>query len=525
MIRLRGFKGALPKLHPASIPDGYAQSCRNAKLRSGSLRPYRQPLQVATLGGASTTLRRLGDTWKGYASDAFAVPGPVASDRIYVSGDGPPRVEKYGAGAFSYPLALPAPASNPSVSLVSGASDPDTKEAVVFAFTYVTVLDEESQPSPPSAEINYTPGQVIRVNGFGATPGGRGINRRRVYRSSTDFAGNAVLHFVAEVPIGTSQLDYALATHPLQEPLPSASYAPPYDGLDGFTSLPNGLIAAWRDRTLLFCEPYVPHAWPREYEVNLEFGIRGLVSLGSGVAVMTTGQPYLVMGSHPSTMTVQKIEESMPCLSRRGVADMGFAAAYPSPDGLAVVDAGGARIVSRGLFTRDDWQALLPQTFVAASYDGAYVYLHKPDPGGPFLMRALDFTGEAAFDVAIEVAAIDLVRDPTTGNLHLLGENGVSVRQFDPPLGDRMALSWRSKRFLAPGLVNFPWARLDCEGSGGTVAARLYGEGDALIATVTQRGTPARLPGGRLDDQFEVEIEGTVEVYGFGAGFEPEALT
>ena len=77
--------------------------------------------------------------------------------------------------------------------------------------------------------------------------------------------------------------------------------------------------------------------------------IIGLAAFGTTLAVMTTGQPYLLQGMHPEQMAMTKMEQPFPCLSKQGIVDMGYSAIYPSTDGLVMVSEQGAQLLTEAM--------------------------------------------------------------------------------------------------------------------------------------------------------------------------------
>jgi hypothetical protein len=527
MIKIRAFQGMIPRLHPSLIPQTFGQVCNNARMRDGAIRAFRTNSTDHTLAAPAVSFTKVGGFWRGFAAKAWVVQGPVATDRVYISGDGVPRVESVNGTDFSYPLALAKPVAAPTVAITAGTPDPDTLESIVFVYTWVTSLDEESPPSSLSAAINYSAGVTIRLSAFSTTPAGRGITKRRIYRSVTDYAGVATLYFVGEIVVATTTFDYSSATA-IAEPISTTDFTTPPSALTGFTAMPNGIIAGFVKRNLYFCEPYKPHAWPIKYQLTTDFDIVGLAAFGSSLAVMTTGTPYIVQGIHPESMAMMKIEENLPCVSARGIVDLGYAAAYPSNDGLVVVSVDGAKIITGSLFTRDDWQALKPATFNASRYEGRYCFFYTPtSPPASFGM--IDLTGDTPFYVTCSITGLDLFSEIETDRLFFLDANGTTVRRFDTDAGTPLTYTWRSKRFVLSSLVNFPWVRVDADiiGTEDVATFRLYGNGGTLIheyASVAF-GTPLRLPAGRLDDVFEIELTGDARIFNVGIAFDPNQLT
>lgn len=532
MIKVRAFRGEIPKLHPTLLPDSAAQTCINARMRSGALVPFRAPVLTATLGADANSFAKIGDTWTGYSNTITdAIPGPVDANRIYLSRDGvAPRVIGVSPGdVYDRPLKLPAPASKPTRNTHSGTVDPDAKQVIVFAYTYVTDAGEESKPSPLSDEVDWSPGVVIRVTGFVSGLSGRGITKRRIYRSVTDLVGATSLFFVGEQAVGESEFLYD-ENDAIAEPCPSIDFDEPDDTFRSFTAMPNGIIAACSNTRVVFCEPFQPHAWPSKYELTVDYGISGLCAFGSSLAILTTGTPYIAQGTHPANMVMSRIEENLPCLSNRGIVDLGYACAYPSHDGLVIITNQGARVVTAALFSREEWLALNPASFRASRYEGRYLFSY--DPGGGREVGMLDLTGETPEFIRLRTDAnnaldmIDFWYDIKTSKLYGLGVNQRTIREFDAAAGAKLPMTWRSKRFQTGALVNWPWGRTDATlGVGENVTTKVIGGHSATeIHSYTTVNAPTRLPAGRLDDSFQIEITGTGEVFNVALGTDPSAL-
>ena len=280
---------------------------------------------------------------------------------------------------------------------------------------------------------------------------------------------------------------------------------------------------------MFFCEPYRPHAWPTKYKLLCDAPIVGLSAFGSTLAILTRGTPYIAQGSHPDSVVMAKMEQYLPCVSARSIVDMGYSCAYASRDGLVVLSESGAQIVTRNLFTRKQWLQLQPSGFVAAQYEGRYHFLHNP-AGGDRVMGIIDLTGETPDYLTGDTTAADLYYDPDATTMFMLDAKvgastaNLQIRQYDPFTGSPLTYTWRSGRLTSGNAVNFPWARVDRDAGAGSVTVNVYGNGGTLIHSFTTANEPVRMPGGRLDDTFEVEIIGTARVFNFGMGFNPQDL-
>jgi hypothetical protein len=57
---LSGFSGAIQALHAKLLPEQIGVDSRNQKPGRGDLRPWKQPLTVATVAGGTQTIYRYG---------------------------------------------------------------------------------------------------------------------------------------------------------------------------------------------------------------------------------------------------------------------------------------------------------------------------------------------------------------------------------------------------------------------------------------------------------------------------------
>ncbi|EDM71051.1 hypothetical protein RAZWK3B_16680 [Roseobacter sp. AzwK-3b] len=513
-IRIADFKGEIPRFHPRILPQNFATSARNTRLDDGTIAPVRQSGLAHTLASDADTIFLHKGTWQSFSGDVDVVPGPVADDRLYLTGSGAPKMRVSGT---DYNLALPAPSAAPNTSL-SGTIDEEVAQFVTYAYTFVTSFDEESAPSPVSSAFLWSAGQVVTVSGFSAPVSGRSVDRIRLYRSITSGIGITDLYFVAEFPIGTSSYAHDVEADPLQEVLPSADYDPPPSTMSGLISMPNGMMAAFDGKEVLFSEPFRPHAWPEKYRLTVDADVVALASFASTLVILTTASPYIATGTHPSSMVMERMERDLPCLSKRGVVDFGYSAAYPSNEGLVIISGNAAQTVSQNLFTAEQWREINPSSFRAARYDNRYFFAYSPLEGGQEL-GIMDLTGTQLFYIQSDDDPEALHFDPVSGGLYFV-EGGRFIYEWDAPSQPLRAQIWRSRRFQLVSPVSYAGILVETDPAIGTMPAgatpcttRIYADG-SLVHTTTKINEPARLPGGFRSKAWEIEIEGYVPVTG-----------
>ncbi len=454
-IKLAGFSGETPRVVPRLLPPNAATATLNARLDDGSLAPYSKPVFSANLPDSEdpyNTIYKHGDEWLAWTGDVNAAPGPVAADRLYYTGDGAPKLL---ADDTVYPLAVPRPTSAPTATLDgSGSGDVQTR---AYVYTFVTAYGEESEPSPASNEVDWQPGYDVVLSGVEDDPGGRNITHQRFYRTQPGSLGTD-FYFIAERAVSSSDFTDDVPVDQFAEPLPSRHYNAPPDGLSGLIALPNGMMAAFVGKRLYFCEPFQPHAWPEAYVLTTDVTIVALAAAGTTIWVLTEGSPYRVVGTTPTSMVMEKVEANLPCVNARGVVDLGHAVAWPSSDGLAAArPGGGAGIVSGNLFAPRDWRRLNPNTMKAGQVNGRWIgsYDATDRLGNPITGSLIIDIFSESFLIRSNLRGRAWHYEIGTGFLFFLPPDDEGVWQFDPPGGDRVIYSWRSKRFVLPMPENF----------------------------------------------------------------------
>lgn len=255
----------------------------------------------------------------------------------------------------------------------------------------------------------------------------------------------------------------------LGEVCPTTTWAPPPAKLRGLVALPNGVMAGFVDNYVCFSEPYVPHAWPVAYQIPIEFQIVGLGVFGQSLFVGTAGNPYIISGSDPASMSAQRLDVSQSCVSRRSIVSAGGGVFYASPDGYCLADNSGVRLLTQELMANEDWRLLNPATIFAAVYDNVLYFWCTVTQAGAFwpylftnisksgvICFALDFTAKKLTRVNYPVTAVfnDIVTDSLYGTY-----NGNVYRLFSPN-GGRSEATWSSSVITLPKPASLGWLQV-----------------------------------------------------------------
>lgn len=363
--------------------------------------------------------------------------------------------------------------------------------------TFVNDWDEESAPSPASDLVTLDQNDTATYTA-GAAPSGRNIDRIRWYRSQSNNNG-AQFEFVDEVPIASLAYTDSKKPEELEEPCPTTTWLEPPANLQGGVGMPNGVTAGFFDNTVCFCEPYHGYAWPAEYRVTVEWPIVGLGVFGQTLFVGTQGNPYFISGADAQSMSALKQDSNQACASRRSIAPVRGGVLFASPDGLCLASSNGVELITSGLFSRVEWQALNPSSIVGAEHDGTYYFTFTGGSGGCYALHLP--TGRLT---TLDTGGSTLYADLLTDTIYFT--TGTSILAMFGGTNPRTGL-WRTKRIVFEAPAALGWIDVESEFEA-TVTVRIYDAGVLWhTATFTQAG-PQRLPPGR-PKEVEVEIEST----------------
>jgi hypothetical protein len=398
-------------------------------------------------------------------------------------------------------------------------------ESRFYIVTFVTDFGEESEPSPVSALIELDQNDSVTVGRPTSSSAEayttRSIQKWRIYRSNTGSAATG-FQFVDELLVTSATYTDTKTGSQLGENCPSITWAePPYrmDGqsdsypkpvvgtnpyIRGFVGLPNGVMAGFFDNTVAFCEPYVPYAWPVEYQISTEHPIVGLGVFGQTVFVGTLGNPYFISGASSGSMSSQKLDSVQACVAKRSIVAMQGGVFFASPDGLCLADPNGIRVLTKGMYTREDWQALSPSTMFAESHEDVYYLFFNNGTAG-----CLTFDFAASKLARVDLSATAVYANKVDDLLYIA--NGTNIQKVYGGSTYRTG-KWKSARAPFPMQATLAWVQIfGDQTSENPVTFKLYGDG-ALVHTVSVTSiSPLRLPAGRWLE-FEIQIESAARV-------------
>ena len=508
LISLTQFAGMSPKTAKRLLNQTDAQVAYDTKLYSGCLKPYAADLREVSFSSAQPSsiylYTRSDNTkqWVYSTKDIDTAPSPIADNsgrRVYVTGLGA------SLQAFDSTVLLPTAKSLDTIqpitvgierpatpALAIGGTGTGQVETRVYAVCYVRTWsdgkDDIGVLSAPATNgtkttIDVLPGQTVTVSNIKKpTDSTSKCTKIRVYRSAVTSTGDATFRFVTEFPIdhtqtlpagvtwnaGTSSFTFvdSVAGVNLGETSESDLWTAPVEGLTGLVSLSNGVFAAFKGKTVYFCEPYQVHAWPLEYSVTVDYDIVGLGCFGNSVVVCTKGKPFILTVSDPSTVVARPIQEHAPCVSKNSIVSLNGAVVYATANGLVSVDTTAPLLLTRKLLSKDEWKWFNPSTLNSVYYNNMYFGFYNTTKGAPGGGLIVDTTITSGSLVRLSKWCSAIHVDPATDQMYLCYYDEYlrvyCVYKFDGGTDGQRRYTWKSKEFTSnQGLGTFSAARVD----------------------------------------------------------------
>lgn len=281
---------------------------------------------------------------------------------------------------------------------------------------------------------------------------------KNIYRT---IGNNTDYKFVAAIAVASTTYSDTLAGSvvSLNSGITTLENFPPPKNLHSLVLLANGTMAGLAGNEFCMSEQGKPYSWPIAYRQSFPGMGIGLVAAGNAAVILTDSYPLVATATVPETLTITKIpgDTLAPCLTKRGIVDIGSGAIFPSHDGLYVATTSGCTNITTALFTYDEWQALMPATFKAAQVGPNYYAMHD----GSDTMLAGIFqlnTKEADSTLGFTEQANALYANQWDGRLYVAKANTIS--QWDADDKNRYQTFWQSGDFQLGRPVNLSVAQV-----------------------------------------------------------------
>lgn len=470
-IQIANYKGLIPKLSNALLPDGCGSTVINCNLDSGEIRSIHAPSvdKVYPSTNSYKCIHRYDNKWLPFTNVVDMCPSFIPTDTNLRSfytmpGQAPKVFIKTGVtttGEVSSittdtDLGLPAPGLAPTVTVTGSGSG--TVYQRLYLCTYVSTLGEEGPPSAVSTAVSYQVGQTITLSDLPGHPSGDyDVSYKNVYRSISGSSATS-FQFVAQLAVGTTSYVDTVPDLSLGNGLITAGWIKPPSDMTGLVPMPGGFFAGFTGKQVCFSVPNYPHAWPIGYRVNVDYNIVGLGVNGNVLVVLTESKPYLINIPNPSTFSITKISDVIPCMSKQGIVSTLSGVIFPGPDGFYVAGGGGIQNITPDLLTRREWDEYNPSSMKGAFYDNKYFCFHD---GGTFFFSPFSQTDRTIKRLNVVAEAVRVT--DTDNALYYLQQNSsdMTIYKYE---GSQFPLNaqWKSKLYLTD-LINFAAAQVFAE--------------------------------------------------------------
>ncbi len=509
-------------------------------------------------GGNVTATGNADGNWNIANLNTVVNPGsPIDKLRVYRSAVVATR-DPIWQRVIDWPIAaVPAGAFNDTLTpyIQQDDGNQDIVETRVYVFILVTKYGEEGPPNEDSTITleGKSDGTWVIHNLNTLVPPGGNVTKLRIYRTITSSGTGVAYRQVAEFDVGAVPATYndnvtneVLATNPV---LQSLSWDAPPLGLSGLCAGPNGMLSAFKGKTVYFSVPYFPHAWPDSQQLAIEDTIVAMAWVGTMLVIGTTGRPAVVQGSTPTSLTLQKFGEVIPCLSRDGLVGTSVTVFMPSLDGLMSIGPDGVQNVTQAFCARKDWlDRFSPASISGAIYQNRYFGFYSSQLG-----FSLGFDDATTGLTDLQYDGITRMKNSAVDNsAHLIVGN--KLYQWDADPEGPLLYVWRTKPFMVPKPCNFGALQLrgdflatgmstvdapvtiDPSGhaiddqminadpingvgnqpssmASDTIAVKIYGDDKLRYAGAIRTEEPVRLPSGYKATKWEVEVAGNLSVF------------
>jgi len=373
------------------------------------------------------------------------------------------------------------------------------------------------------------------------------------YASQADSAAN-LFYDVSQLP-GTSTPQYwgdgsytftdNFDVSLLLTPILTDDYDAPPAGLQGLKLFSNGVLVGFVGKTIYFSEPDKPYAWPIKYSRTIEHNVVGLELLSGRMLVMTDGFPYILDGSDPAIISINRMDVLYPCLNARSIVNMGYGVVYSTHDGMAVFSSGGLTLATKQVHSQDTWYtsvdpASVRGVFYGDAYFGSYT---KNAVGGGFILQLED---QKSFFVDASYPFSSAWYDSLAGRLYYTQAGSSTIYEWDSLLQPASTMEWKSKVFKTADYTNYGAARVIADYSNLTsiwdstttvwnsttqlwnnadqITFKLWVDKSLLFTTTLNDNSIFRLPTGYRSDTFELSVSGNVRVRAIHMGATPVSL-
>jgi hypothetical protein len=205
-------------------------------------------------------------------------------------------------------------------------------------------------------------------------------------------------------------------------------------------------------------------------------------------------------------MSQEQLSIIEPCISKKSIASDQYGVLYASPNGIVNIAPGSQDVVTRQLFTRDEWSTYLPSTMVGVIYQNMYIAFYQ---SGSVKAALVIVRGDTPPLITLNVAASCIFIQRSTANVYIINPLDNGLYQLDADPVNNLFYEWESKKFVMTEPTSFAalkvqadWPYINDTGAYNAAVAAIIAANQALWGN----GTPDLLGSlnGNYVNQFAV---------------------
>ena len=423
-------------------------------------------------------------------------------------------------------------------------------EITAYTYTYVTEDGEESKPAPVSPVITVDGGKWVSLQNF-QVPQDSAIQSVRIYRLVAGLMGtsdyfliptrpsSAGAQPIMEIPIssitgaGYQVYDSNHASTPsglsqaTGESLQTEGWEPAPENLSYLTQHISGVIMGAYQNTIHFSEPLIPYAWPLDYQYHIDTHVKALGVYKSSAIILTDSNPYVIHGSSPDRMVLDRLSENQACVSERGVVPINMGVVYPSDSGLMLANDMRVMNLTEHLFTSSQWRATSPETILGVYFNNQYIGFYEGTSKGFILDLNSAPPQYYDFDMGetdISVWAVKVLN--STNDLYFVGQDGTSegsLGLYTWGTGADLTYTWMTKPIVTQR-TNWEVFRIKGPFDKGNIEVTPYFNDVAQPKITVEDERVYWLPSGKTYTELKFKLEGTSAIDMLFLGHSPEEL-
>jgi hypothetical protein len=561
-IRITKFAGLLPQVNPKEIAEDHAQIAHNCLLWDGWLRPMPAWLQDSYVAGGIKSIYSSPMLSSTYATDSTlssaqaAVSEPFSTALpIGLAFPGNPYINR---GAFSNPQFIPVglPVPQPS-SIIFGVVS-NNKSVYPISRTYAITFQFGNMEGPPyvfqqiggSGTLFEGDDVAISFSLPSGQTGAYGFSLKvNLYRTVPGFdtaeqIGNPLetgFHLVGTYGASTSNYIYDSESSGSTIPghlLISDQWMPPtvLAGIFyGITESGHGVVVGYNGlgtgAYVQISERYMLHAYPPQNTITINANPTSVAIFYDNIFVGTLDKPYVVrVGNIVNDVletAVRYFPDDFACVSNTMTAT-NFGAMYIAKDGIIALTVEGDNVSSKRVASPGDLLYTATSSFhfydatSSAWWNGEFFGF--TNQGAFIFNQPTASTNEFPLGQLVTIDTPTGVKGPNlvTGR-GLFAVWGNSVYTLPLPgygyeSSGKQTYTWKSKRFVMPGITTFAAMKVVNDGSGTlSVTVRGYNSGGAtgpefVYSRTLNHSKPFRIPHQHKCLEWEIVLSGTSTV-------------